>query len=675
MLRFFCLLCFVSSLLSLEYKTEVKYLIPNLSIIPTEILDSLKTGADHPNILRRGFVIQQYLAVTQKNISTLCQALQDANITFSEALSPAIPGKVQEIRLMRKYLLEKGAFREIYKITLQGPGGICNPKVETADILDELQLLKIKEIFNALHPEVNLVINKLYFEVLTNEFEKDSKPIEVDTYFKIEEGKLIPYFINGEIKFSQDDTSYLDINFDSQLKQHAPYLDLDGSNYQRLKARNIALAELPEEIKDYFAQHFITNQKHIAAIAEQFQSWTPPEILDLLFNPPEAGHGHFIDQKILLNAEPFGFGPTAAIAEIFPYLKNKVAEIGYIGHGHTLDLQTALSYDKIHDDEGDKERFQQIAKNYDVFITASDFEAAQWAKELGLTLIIFDPLCWYWKHLPSIISQADFYVAQDFFHVENRLKHESDHFPEHTVVPAVLSGLYEMISSNKKHTALINIGGLNNPFMEPKDLEAFAKIVFSSAKQALHSEFHQITFATNQSIAAAVQSICPAVTLNPNQVQKVLSESEIAVMTSGLGNIYEASSMNKKVIWLPPANDSQGQQVKLLQEHNMLDASIDWSDIFEDEMPIDYFDEQEKVLKEVANRIHRLSKSIHHQEKLIQLIQLAQHSLQKQEESALAKLAQTFGIQGGKQAAESILQWVSENSFKQGVHLYDQKSI
>lgn len=30
-------------------------------------------------------------------------------------------------------------------------------------------------------------------------------------------------------------------------------------------------------------------------------------------------------------------------------------------------------------------------------------------------------------------------------------------------------------------------------------------------------------------------------------------------MTPGLGNIYDAATFAKHVVWLPPANDSQGQ--------------------------------------------------------------------------------------------------------------------
>ena len=56
-----------------------------------------------------------------------------------------------------------------------------------------------------------------------------------------------------------------------------------------------------------------------------------------------------IKYKLLLNAEPFGFGPTAAIASFFSYLRKDFKFLGYLGKGHTLDLQMTLAYDAIYD--------------------------------------------------------------------------------------------------------------------------------------------------------------------------------------------------------------------------------------------------------------------------------------------------------------------------------------
>ena len=96
------------------HKTEVKFLIPDLSKMPSSILDALQTGRSHQDISRRGSVIQQYVAVTKKNIFKIFRELQTADIPFGsdgQMSDFLFSGKVQEIRLMRKDF-KKGGRRE-----------------------------------------------------------------------------------------------------------------------------------------------------------------------------------------------------------------------------------------------------------------------------------------------------------------------------------------------------------------------------------------------------------------------------------------------------------------------------------------------------------------------------------------------------------------------------------
>ena len=81
--------------------------------------------------------------------------------------------------------------------------------------------------------------------------------------------------------------------------------------------------------------------------------------------------------------------------------------MGYAGKGHTLDLHRKLPYDSVHDfgaesPEAEKAKFLETAKNFDVFLTAMDFTTAEWAREAGLKVIIYDALAWYWKEVPPI---------------------------------------------------------------------------------------------------------------------------------------------------------------------------------------------------------------------------------------------------------------------------------
>jgi hypothetical protein len=120
--------------------------------------------------------------------------------------------------------------------------------------------------------------------------------------------------------------------------------------------------------------------------------------------------------RVLLNAESFGFGPSAAIAALHPYIKNcKLIEVlDYVGNGHSVDLQRKLKYDTVYEMESTEE-FKNLIVNYDVFITALDFEKALWAQECGVKTIIYDTLLWYWRKIPQSIYNCDTYIAQDFY--------------------------------------------------------------------------------------------------------------------------------------------------------------------------------------------------------------------------------------------------------------------
>lgn len=150
--------------------------------------------------------------------------------------------------------------------------------------------------------------------------------------------------------------------------------------------------------------------------------------------------------KLLLNAEPFGFGPSAAIASFFPHLREKFDFIGYVGSDHTLDLQTRLPYNEIHnlnEARNKKIYLQEIIPKYDLVLTASDFSFSEIACSLQIDTIIYDPLTWYWRSIPKEISRSQLYIAQNFFGVEYRLLMDSNAPKNYKVVsPFILIGFF-----------------------------------------------------------------------------------------------------------------------------------------------------------------------------------------------------------------------------------------
>ncbi|WP_257293998.1 glycosyltransferase family protein [Endozoicomonas sp. YOMI1] len=389
-----------------------------------------------------------------------------------------------------------------------------------------------------------------------------------------------------------------------------------------------------------------------------------------------ASTGSGAEKKILFNAEPFGFGPSAAIGEIFPYVRKHARHLAYIGEKHTLDIQSKYPYNRIIDctEQGSvtdrKEKYLRHLREYDLFITACDLEVAGWAKEAGLEVIVYDPLSWYWKEVSPAITHADLYLVQNFLTVQERLQENRNKLPETIVVPSIVSGLQshqdKHPQTNTASLLLVNTGGLMNPLVNSSVMMNYAKIIMNCINQTLGSHYDQLHFLGSRTLAEATRDQFEVQTLAPDQVQDVLQQSTVALMTPGLGNIFEAAALGKKIIWLPPANDSQGQQLTLLKQNHMVDASIDWHDIFPETPPIDYFKSQGEVMESITHRIKRLTTEPAAITTLSRLMDIAHHQLSHTDEPSLSELDRRFSHGGGKVIADQILQRLNkQNTLKE----------
>lgn len=313
------------------------------------------------------------------------------------------------------------------------------------------------------------------------------------------------------------------------------------------------------------------------------------------------------DVRILANAEPFGFGPAAALADFFPYLREKCSKLGYIGGGHTLDLQRPLAYDYIHDASGlPDDRIEQILRglrsHFSIFFTALDFRMAKLARNAGYTVCIYDPLTWYWTGIPRIAKHCDLYIAQDFYGVRERIRNDAHRFSNVEVVPPIVP-----VTEPRRHRkdfALLNLGGLNNPYWTNGETSAYAKLVINAVAKIQEQMKIPLIAAANSALAEEFADF--GVRNYPrHEMQTYLAEAKYALMTPGLGNIYDAARYDTPTIWLPPANDSQGQQLQLLIENDATDGQVNWEDIHTLPTNLNYTGHQSKILAKLSELLSR----------------------------------------------------------------------
>lgn len=361
--------------------------------------------------------------------------------------------------------------------------------------------------------------------------------------------------------------------------------------------------------------------------------------------------------RVLLNAEPFGFGPAAAMADFFPLLRQKFSRLEYIGERHTLHLHSKLGYDCVHDvtnngaDDKRAERIQSAFANADVFFTALDFAMAEKALEAGLRVYIYDPLTWYWKAIHPVVAKCHLYMAQDFYGVKERIAAAPASFNSPVVVQPAIPSLAQ--AREKKHV-LLNLGGLNNPMWSDDDTLAYARVIVEASYDLLTAGKQLVVIAANATIARELDRY--GVKHFPrSEMQNLLSESVYALMTPGLGNIYDAARFATPTIWLPPANDSQGLQLRELIDRGIADGALDWHS-FAPELKVDYRDEQNAVLKRISHAVQATSGSAAIQSALRANIAACIQRVRDMPEGRCSALVDEFGSGG----VERVVQLVEE---------------
>lgn len=366
--------------------------------------------------------------------------------------------------------------------------------------------------------------------------------------------------------------------------------------------------------------------------------------------------------KLLLNAESFGFGPTSAIAEFFPFLREKFEYIAFIGDKHSLDLQKRLAYDAIYDlgDLKIQAALPTIMAAHQLFFTALDFSMAKLAVKLGLATAIYDPLTWFFPTISEVMSSDEvLYIAQDFFGVKERLQHEADKFKRSVIVPPIVP---KHVPERKGSLILVNLGGIGNPLWSFEENVAYAKIMITMFRSIIPNN-ETLFFVTSEKIAQNLND--PQVnTYERKFITHLMPHVKFMIATSGLSNIYDSAVYNIPTLFLPPANDSQALQLSLLKEHGMCDIAIEWSEIIP-QLDFDYKISQEQSLKNISIAVGLLGQSEEYRNTFTQLCKEAFEKLTTLKSSATAKLIDTFGNNGAQAVANIVENYAQELQLKQ----------
>ncbi|WP_405797344.1 hypothetical protein [Streptomyces sp. NBC_01506] len=379
--------------------------------------------------------------------------------------------------------------------------------------------------------------------------------------------------------------------------------------------------------------------------------------------------------RLLLNAQPFGFGPPAATAVLARELAPLCDELGYFGGGHTLDLQHRPPYHAVYGTTGlsDGERLawlRRLAPRYDLFVTAMDFAEAALARRAGLNVAVYDALTWFWPEIPAVAGDAALYIAQDFFGVRERIAADPALRRNAVIVPPIIPLLpprqiWRGGSDGGRQHVLLNLGGLQNPYWEPSDAVTYARLMLDAVRAAQPAG-RPVVVTTSRAVAAALDDR-DVRTDDPDTVLDLMSGAAYACMTPGLGNIYDAAATGVPTLWLPSANETHHLQANLLSTHGFCDARLDWPDIGG---PADYAvgspAAPESITKAIVSVIRQLSTAQNLptlRDRLSDAVAKSTAGLGLAPGRARA-LTGRFGHGGTAEAASALTRWVGRNGVR-----------
>ena len=261
-----------------------------------------------------------------------------------------------------------------------------------------------------------------------------------------------------------------------------------------------------------------------------------------------------------------------------------------------------------------------------------------------MKVVIYDSLSWFWRKIPKVVHKCQLYLTGDFFGVRERVSG----WENAVIVPSMVS-TPRPIRGNEH--VLLNLGGLQNPQWEFADGVKYARSIIAAVEEVLPDE--NLVVAASRRISEALGH--PRVRNYPrSEMHALLENASMSLMTPGLGNILDAAKFGLRTVWLPPANDSQGQQLEWLRQSGCCDAHVDWSRL---KCPVDYHQKQAEVLRHISEVTQEMP-ALH--SCLVKCLSSAILDLEKPGSRRTPLLLDLFGTGGAEKATDYFMKKVGE---------------
>jgi hypothetical protein len=331
------------------------------------------------------------------------------------------------------------------------------------------------------------------------------------------------------------------------------------------------------------------------------------------------------ETKILCDAAPFGFGPASILKAILKPLKKSLptAEITVLATGTTLDFFSfERSFKVLECNSTDKAELLKVKNLFaeaDVFIDSEHLTSCEMAAHYGTPTVFIDPLFWMWNSIPKYTRDADVYIIQNFPSTSHNLSKMKPNNP--ILVGPIVDN--SVTVSKKLNQITISFGGLESWLIRTGIDSDYPFIVADILVKAIHELSSESRFLVTGNPACmaklreayrshvGIEFAC----LSHKHFMEELAKSRLFLTSPGLGATYEAFSLSIPVVFLPPQNHSQFQQLKLLRSAGVAPCSFHWLDVYP-ETDLPFGCEEEEGVKRILQIIHRFSQDEKAQDQL-----------------------------------------------------------
>ena len=290
--------------------------------------------------------------------------------------------------------------------------------------------------------------------------------------------------------------------------------------------------------------------------------------------------------KILMAADPFGFGPTGSLMNSRRNLVTLDAQFRFVGHSHVENIVDKKLFERCTFLES-FDNYEQIVKDEvqwaDLIWSSTEFRILKIVSELKKYAIVYDPLFWFWPTLPVKNMENLTYLCQNFPGVSERINALPSNLKRFFLLVPPMDPFTDktiFLSDPNNNYLLVNLCGFFNPI---KTLDGYAELILETISNVIDkTNWERVLIVGNPKILDSIKIRHKKFTycsLEYSQMMLEMKSAGLILSCPGLNSTMEAISLGTPICFLPPQNFSQARQLNQFALSALVNVNLDWSNI------------------------------------------------------------------------------------------------